>query len=204
MTKLLCIHPKNPQARLIHQVVVILNDGGVVILPTDSGYSLCCALGQQKAVERIRCIRQLDEKHFFTLFCRDFSDVSIYAQINNQAFRFLKAHLPAPMTFILPATKEVPRQLLHPNRRTVGIRIPEHPILMQILADFSEPLMSVSVDSFPETWPLLDPEIIFSKYQKKIEIMVDGGPVAVAQTTVVNLVNGLPEIVRQGSYYIMN
>src|SRR3990167_568242 len=193
--RLLCIHPENPQARLVKQVVEILKQGGVAILPTDSGYSLCCPLGEKEPLERIRRIRNLEDKHFFTVLCRDLAEAAVYGHINNPAFRFLKAHIPAPLTFILSATKEVPKRLLHPRRKTVGIRIPQSPSMMAILHAFSAPLMSVSVDEFEKTWPLLDPEEIFSKYHKQIDIMVSVGTMTATHTTVIDLINGIPTVI---------
>lgn len=202
LAELLGIHPKNPQPRLIKQAVTLLQKGGILILPTDSGYSLGCALGQKDAVLRIRQIRQLDEKHFFTLLCRDFAEIAVYAEINNLAFRFLKAHTPAPITFILPATKQVPKRLLHPSRRTVGVRIPQNAITLALLTEFAAPLMSVSVGEFEETWPLLDPEEIFLRYHKLVDIIINGGVVTEEPTTIVSFTDGVPEIIRQGSYVI--
>lgn len=198
MAQHIVIHSQNPQSRLIKQVVSILHAGKIVILPTDSGYSLCCKIGEKDAVENIRRVRELDKNHYFTLFCRDFSEVAKYAKVDNLAFRFLKAHTPAAITFVLEATREVPKRLLHPKRRTIGIRIPDSRILEDILIELGDAVMSVSVDEFAEDWPLLDPEILLQRYNNQVDCVVDGGVLTMQHTTVVDLSGNHPEILRQG------
>jgi tRNA threonylcarbamoyl adenosine modification protein (Sua5/YciO/YrdC/YwlC family) len=199
MTELLSIHPEDPQLRLIRHVVESIQQGGVAILPTDSGYAFCCGLGEKKAIERIRAIRQLDKNHYFTLFCRDFSEIAAYAKVDNLAFRFLKRHTPGAITFILFATKEVPQRLQHPKRKTIGIRIPENKIIISVLTELGAPLMHVSVQTADE-WPPADAESLYERYHKQVNVIVDGGPPHLDHTTVVDLTNGLPEVIRQGSY----
>lgn len=194
------IHATHPQPRTVAQVVAVLAAGGVVVLPTDSGYALCCALEQKSAMERICRIRQLDPKHFFSLFCRDFSEVAHYARVDNLAFRLLKTHTPAAVTFIFEATREVPRRLLQPSRRTIGIRISAHPVLAAVLAAFGEPLMTVSVVAEEADTYSLDPYELFEQLGKQIDLLVDVGTLAVTPTTVVDLTKEPPVVIRQGSY----
>lgn len=203
MSQIVTIHATHPQPRLIAQVVAVLTAGGVVILPTDSGYALCCALEQKNAMERICRLRNLDPKHFFSLFCRDFSEVAHYARVDNLAFRLLKANTPAPVTFILEATREVPRRLLQPTRRTIGIRISPHPVLGAILAAFAEPLMTVSVVAEELAEPTLNPQELFEQFGSRVDMLVDAGELAVTPTTVVDLTKEPPLVVRQGSYQLM-
>ncbi len=203
MTEFMEIHPKNPQPRMQAEVARIIARGGVVVLPTDSGYSLCCGLGQKEALLRIRQIRNLDQNHYFTLFCSDFSEVSVYARLDNLAFRFLKAHTPAAVTFILKATREVPKQLLHPRRRTIGIRIPESRVVLGLLETLGQPLMSVSVEQTDSDLPPLDSHAIFNMYDGQIDAVIDdGGASSLLHTTIVDLTSGVPEVVRQGSYFV--
>lgn len=202
MTRLISIHPDNPQQRLLEQVGRAVMQSQVIVLPTDSGYSLCCQLGEKTPQERICRIRQFDDRHFFTLLCRDLSEVSRYAYLDNVTFRFLKSHSPAPITFILSATKQVPKQLLQAKRRTIGVRIPQNLIMRELLAWLDMPLMSVSVDDFPDTWPMLDPHVMREHYQDKVDQIIDAGSIPVEPTTVVDLTSGSPELLRQGHYRI--
>lgn len=196
------IHPQNPQPRFVQELVAQIEKSAVVVLPTDSGYSLCCKLGQKKPLERICRIRQLDEGHFFTLLCRDLSAISHYGRLDNVIFRFIKSHTPAAITFILPATKAVPKELLQEKRKTIGVRIPQNAIMLALLASLGEPLMSVSVDSVSDDYPVLDPSILYDQYQNQVDYVVDGGMLALQPTTVVDLTTNFPEIIRQGAYRI--
>jgi tRNA threonylcarbamoyl adenosine modification protein (Sua5/YciO/YrdC/YwlC family) len=192
------IHPENPQPRLIRQAVDIIRDGGVVVVPTDSSYALACHLDDKSAVERIRRIRELDKKHNFTLVCRDLSELATYARVDNTAYRLLKAHTPGPYTFLLRATAIVPRRLQHPKRKTVGIRVPDHPVIADLLIEHGQPLMSSTLilpgNDFPET----DPYDIREKLEQQVDLIIDGGHCGVEPTTVVDLTDAVPEVIRRG------
>jgi tRNA threonylcarbamoyl adenosine modification protein (Sua5/YciO/YrdC/YwlC family) len=157
MSQFFQIHPENPQVRLIRQAATIVQEGGVIVYPTDSGYALGCHLGDKQALERIRKIRMLDEKHNFTLVCRDLSEVAIYAKVDNIAYRALRSHTPGPYTFVLLATNEVPRRLKHPKRKTIGLRVPDNAIAQSLLETLGEPMMSVTLILPGDDIPLLDP-----------------------------------------------
>jgi tRNA threonylcarbamoyl adenosine modification protein (Sua5/YciO/YrdC/YwlC family) len=193
------IHPDNPQKRLINQAVEIINGGGVVVYPTDCAYALGCHLGDKSAVEKIKRIRQLDDKHNFTLVCRDLSEISTYAKVDNSAYRLLKAHTPGAYTFILKATSEVPRRLLHPKRRTIGIRIPDNEIVLALTEALGEPIMSTSLIMPGEDMPLMDPYEIREILQHHVDLVIDGGYCGMEATSVINLVDEIPQIVRQGA-----
>src|SRR5690606_13476832 len=179
----LYIHPDNPQLRLVRRVPDVLRAGGLNAFPTDSAYALGCHLGDKAAVHRIRQIRDLDKHHNFTLMCRDLSELGTYAKVDNQVFRLLKANTPGPYTFILDATSEVPRRLVHPKRKTIGLRVPDHRILQALLAELGEPLMSVTLILPGATEPLADPDDIRDCLERQIEVLVDGGYCAVEPTT---------------------
>ena len=198
MTQRLQVHPENPQKRLIHQVVEGLNKGNVIAYPTDSAYALGCHLGDNKAMERIRRIRRLDQNHNFTLICRDLSELATYARVDNSVFRFLKAYTPGPYTFILEASREVPRRLQHPKRKTIGLRVPENTIALAILEELNQPLMSVTLIMPGEDSPLADPDDIYDRLHGQIDVLVDGGVCGIEPTTVVDLVEGVPQVVRKG------
>ena len=199
MSQLFQIHPDNPQKRLIQQAVDIIKQGGVIVYPTDCGYALGCHLGDKSALEKIKRLRQLDGKHNFTLVCRDLSTIGTYAKVNNQIYRLLKAHTPGAYTFILKATTEVPRRLLHPKRRTIGIRIPDSKIVDALLDVLGEPIMSTSLIMPGETEPLTDPYDIRDLLQHNIDAIIDGGYCGMEATTVINLIEDEPEIVREGA-----
>lgn len=199
MSQLFQIHPDNPQKRLIQQAVDIIKEGGVIVYPTDCGYALGCHLGDKSALEKIKRLRQLDDKHNFTLVCRDLSTIGAYAKVNNQIYRLLKAHTPGAYTFILKATTEVPRRLLHPKRRTIGIRIPDSKIVDALLDVLGEPIMSTSLIMPGETEPLTDPYDIRDLLQHNIDAIIDGGYCGMEATTVINLIEDEPEIVREGA-----
>ena len=192
------IHAENPQARLVKQAVEVIREGGVMVYPTDSSYALGCRMGDKAALERIRQLRRLDDKHNFTLVCRDLSQLGEYAKVDTSAFRVLKAHTPGPYTFILDATREVPRMLLHPKRRTIGLRVPGNPIAHALLAELGEPLMSVSLIMPGEEHPLSDPYEIRDRLDKLVDLIIDGGYGSLEPSTVVSLLGGEPELIREG------
>ncbi|TNF36435.1 MAG: threonylcarbamoyl-AMP synthase [Gammaproteobacteria bacterium] len=198
MSQFFVIHPENPQVRLIRQAVDILNAGGVIIYPTDSAYALGCRIGEKDALERIRAIRRLDEKHNFTLMCRDLSELATYARVDNPTYRWLKQATPGPYTVILEATKEVPRRLMHAKRKTIGLRVPDHPICQDLLATLGEPLMSVTLILPGEDLPQTDPYEIRHLLEHAVDLIIDGGYCGFEPTTIVDLSGEAPVVVRQG------
>ena len=198
MTQFFQIHPENPQKRLIDQAVRIVKDGGVIAYPTDSGYALGCHLGDKKAIEKIKWLRSLDDKHNFTLVCSDLSEIGTYAKVDNAVFRLLKNQTPGAYTFILNATSEVPRLLLHPKRRSIGVRVPDHRITHALLEALGEPLMSVTLIPVGEELPMTDPEAIRERFGAHLDLVVDGGACHLEPTTVVDLRELPPTIVREG------
>jgi tRNA threonylcarbamoyl adenosine modification protein (Sua5/YciO/YrdC/YwlC family) len=198
MMRRLYIHPTHPQERLITQVVQVLQSGGVIAYPTDSAYALGCRLDDKNALERIRRLRELDKHHNFTLVCQNLSELSTYAHVSNTVFRLLKAHTPGAYTFILEATHEVPKRLQHDKRKTIGLRVPDYPIALAILAALGEPLMSVTLIFPGDTLPLSDPDDIYDRLGNGVDMMVDGGVCGIEPTTVVDLLSGVPEVVRMG------
>ena len=198
MTQYFEIHPVTPQKRLLRTAVDMILDGAVIVYPTDSTYALGCRMGEKSAVDRIRQIRQLDERHNFTLVCRDLSDIGTYAKVDNVAFRLLKAHTPGPYTFILPATGEVPRLLLHPKRKTIGIRVPDHPVALALAEELGEPLMSTTLLLPDQDIPYTDAQDIQDRIGKLVDLIIDGGPGGVEPSTVVDLTTGMPSVIRQG------
>lgn len=198
MSQFFQVHPETPQKRLIGQAVDIIRSGGVVAYPTDSGYALGCHLGDKSALERVRRIRRLDSNHNFTLVCRDLSELGTYARVDNTAFRLLKLHTPGPYTFILQATGEVPRRLLHPKRKTIGLRVPANAVALALLEELREPLMSVSLILPGEDMPMTDPYDIRDTLQHELDLVIDGGFCGMEPTTVIDLVDDVPVIVRKG------
>lgn len=198
MSQFFQIHPENPQKRLIVQACDIIRKGGLVVYPTDSGYALGCHIGDKDAMDKIRRIRQLDDDHNFTLMCRDLSELSTYAKVNNSVFRAIKAHTPGAYTFILPATKEVPRRLQHAKRKTIGLRIPNNTIALALLEELNEPLMSSTMILPDEDMPMTDPEEIMDRIGKLVDLIIDGGAGGAVPTTVIEFVDDMPEIVRVG------
>lgn len=198
MSQFFQIHAENPQPRLVKQAVEIIRQGGVVIYPTDSSYALGCQMGDKAALERIRRLRQLDDKHNFTLVCSDLSQLGLFAKVDTAAFRLLKAHTPGPYTFILAATREVPRMLLHAKRRTIGLRVPAHPIALALAEELGEPLMSVSLVMPGDSLPLSDPYEMRDRLEKQVDLIIDGGYGGLEASTVINLADGQPEVLRVG------
>lgn len=199
MSQFFQIHPENPQPRLIKQAVEIIRKGGVIVYPTDCAYALGCHIGDKEALERIKRIRKLDDKHNFTLVCRDLSEISTYAKIDNSTYRFLKQYTPGAYTFILSATTEVPRRLLHPKRRQIGIRIPDNKIALALMEELGEPIMSSSLILPDDTDPLTDPYDIRDTLQHMVDLVVDGGYCGMEATTVVNLSEDEPFVFREGA-----
>ncbi len=192
------IHPTHPQLRLIRRAVEIVRDGGVVAYPTDSSYALGCHIGDKQAMERVRRIRGVGDDHNFTLVCRDLSELAQYARVTNSDFRLLKACTPGPYTFILPATREVPRRLQHAKRKTIGLRVPEHAITRALLTELNEPLMSSTLILPGEEVPLADPEEIRRRLERQVDLIVDGGFCGLEPTTVVALEDGVATVTRVG------
>ncbi|WP_417662496.1 L-threonylcarbamoyladenylate synthase [Pseudomonas sp.] len=198
MSQFFQVHPENPQSRLIKQAAEIIRSGGVAVYPTDSSYAIGCRLGDKNALERIRRLRQLDDKHNFTLVCRDLSQLSTFAKVDTGAFRLLKTHTPGPYTFILNATREVPRIMLHAKRRTIGLRVPSHPIAQALLEELAEPIMSVSLIMPDETLPMSDPYEMRALLEHHVDLIIDGGFGGLEASTVISLADDEPEIVRVG------
>ena len=198
MSQFFVIHPDNPQQRLIREAVKILQSGGVVVYPTDSCYALGCMLGDKEAMERILTIRQIDLKHHLTLVCHDLSELSNYAKVDNGQFRMLKAATPGSYTFILQATREVPRRTLHPKRATIGLRVPDHKIALALLAEYGEPILSCTLMLPGDEEPLTDPYEIRERLENQVELVIDGGWCGTEPTTVIDLTGPSPELVRAG------
>ncbi len=198
MSRLLQIHPANPQPRLIAQAVERLRAGEVIVYPTDSSYALGCQLGDKTAAERIRHIRQTDRHHNFTLVCRDLSEIATYAKVDNSRYRLLKAATPGPFTFILPATHEVPRRLQHPRRKSIGIRVPDNAIVSALLTALGEPIMSCTLLLPGDEWPLSEVEEIEERLCNEVDLIIDGGSGQHEPTTVIDLTGDAPQLLRQG------
>lgn len=198
MSQFFEIHPDNPQPRLVHHAADIVREGGVAVVPTDSSYAIVCHLDDKNAVERIRRIRALDKKHNFTLVCRDLSEIATYARVDNTAYRLLKAHTPGPYTFLLRATAIVPRRLQHPKRKTIGMRVPDHTVFKALLEEYGQPMMSTTLilpgNEFPET----DAWDIREKLEHHVDLVIDGGHCGVESTTVIDLTESVPTVIRQG------
>ncbi len=192
------VHPDNPQIRLLKQAAALLDQGGVLAVPTDSSYALVCHLDDKAAVDQLRNIRGVDEKHHLTLLCRDLSELASYARVDNRQYRLLKAATPGPWTFILEATKEVPRRVSHPSRKTIGLRVPEHPVLHELLALHNGPLLATTLIPAGETEPLNDAHEIRDRYQHQLAAVIDAGACPHEPTTVIDLSGAEPEVLRRG------
>ncbi|MEM9102870.1 MAG: L-threonylcarbamoyladenylate synthase [Pseudomonadota bacterium] len=192
------INCDNPQSRLVNQAVAIVRGGGVMIYPTDSGYAFGCCLGNKAALDKIRRIKKMDAKQNFTLLCRDLSELSLYAKVDNTAYRLLKTYTPGAYTFILPATHEVPRRLQHPKRKTIGLRVPNNAISQALLDALGEPLMTTSLPPLNDEL-MMDPEDIRDRYGKLVDLIIDGGFCGSEATSIIDLTDGLPQIVRRGA-----
>ena len=198
MNELVKVHPDNPSKRTIKLAVKHLLQGSVIVYPTDSTYALGCHIGNKSALDRIRRIRQLGDRHNFTLVCSDLSSLATYAQVPNSAYRILKAHTPGPYTFILKASPEVPRRLMHPKRKTIGLRVPNHGVAQALLAELGEPVMSTSLILPGDQSPLSDIDEIRDRIGKLVDLIVDGGACGIEPTTMVDLVEGTPSLLREG------
>ena len=199
MSKLLAIHPTHPQARLIAQAVDVVRRGGVIVYPTDSCYALGCQIGDKDAALRLRRIRQVDDHHHFTIACRDLSDLAAFARVDNAQYRLLKAATPGAYTFILEASREVPRRLAHPKRRTIGLRVPDHPIAQALLAELGEPLLSTTL-LLPEVdEPLNDAHEIDQRLGRLVDLIIDGGACGLAPTSVIDMTGDAPVVLRAGA-----
>lgn len=198
MSQFFAVHPENPQARLVAQAVDIIRKGGVIAYPTDSAYALGCHIGDKQALERIRRIRKLDQDHNFTLMCRDLSELGTYARVDNGAYRLIRHKTPGPYTFILEATGEVPRRLLHPKRKTIGLRVPDNVITQAILQQLDEPLMSVTLILPGDEYPLTDPYDIRETLEHDLDLVVDGGYCGLEPTSVIDMTSDFPQVLREG------
>ncbi len=198
MAQFFSVHPEQPQPRLIHQAAEILRAGGVVAFPTDAAYSLGCQVGDAEAVARIRAIREVDERHHFTLMCRDLSEIATYAKVDNAQFRLLKATTPGSYTFILEGTKELPRRILHPKRKSIGLRVPAHSVPLALLVELNEPMLTSTLMLPGDDLPLNDPEEIRERLEKRIDLVIEAGACGMEMTTVVDLTGPVPELVRAG------
>jgi tRNA threonylcarbamoyl adenosine modification protein (Sua5/YciO/YrdC/YwlC family) len=198
MAQYFVIHPTHPQARLIARAAEIVRAGGVIAYPTDSCYALGCHVGDKSAMERLRRIRGVDERHHFTLMCRDLSEIGTYARVDNAQYRLLRTLTPGSYTFILEGTKDLPRRILNPRRKTIGLRVPDHPVALALLAELGEPLLSTTLLLPGDDAPLEDAGEIRTRLERDVELVLDGGPCGTAPTTVVDLTGAVPEVVRAG------
>lgn len=199
MTQRFYLHPDNPQVRLIKQAALMLRDGAVIAYPTDSSYALGCRLGDAAALKTLRQLRGVDDKHHLTLVCADLSELGRYARVDNPAFRILKLGTPGPYTFILEGTREVPKRLLHPKRATIGLRVPDHPVVLALIAELGEPILSATLIPPDETRPLNDPDAIARQMPRSLGLILDAGQTPEAATTVIDLTKDAPEVIRVGS-----
>ena len=198
MSQYFAVHPTHPQPRLIAQAAAIVRAGGVIAYPTDSCYAIGCQIGNKDAMQRLRVIRQIDEKHHLTLMCRDLSEIAAYAQVDNVQYRLLKKITPGSYTFILEASREVPRRLLHPRRKTIGLRVPEHAVASALLSALGEPLLSATLILPGDEQPLNDAQEIRARLEHAIDLVVDGGSCGTDPTTMVDLTGAVPQLLRQG------
>ncbi len=198
MSQVFRVHPQTPQRRLMGQAVALLRSGGLLVYPTDSCYALGCAMADKAAQERIRRLRGVGEGHFLTLVCRDLSELAVYARVGNSAFRLLRAHTPGPYTFILKATRDVPRRLQDPKRRTIGLRVPDHPVAQALLEGLGEPILSATLKLPGERTALSDPDEIVARVGRQVDLVVESGGCGVEPTSVVDLTEDTPAVVRRG------
>jgi len=198
MAQFFAIHPENPQLRLIHRAIEIIRQGGVIAYPTDSSYAIACHIGDKQAMDKIRSIRQLDDKHDFTIVCKDLAQVSNFTKIGNDAYRLIKALTPGPFTFLLDATREVPRRLQHPKKKTIGIRIPDNTVALLLVKELEEPLLSTSLILPGSNDALVDPYVIRDRLEHQLDLVIDAGIVEFEQTTIIEFSGNGPKILRQG------
>jgi tRNA threonylcarbamoyl adenosine modification protein (Sua5/YciO/YrdC/YwlC family) len=198
VAKLIEVHPTDPQPRNVKKIVELIRDGGLIAYPTDSSYAFGCRIGDKKVIERIHRIRRTDKKHNFTLVCADLSEISVYARLDNWAYRLIKSLTPGPYTFILPATRQLPKMLKNPKRKTIGIRVPDHPLVTAMLGELAEPIMSSTLLLPGDDLPLTDPLEIEEEIGHQIEVVVDAGPTGIEPTSVLDLSGGTVEVLRAG------
>jgi tRNA threonylcarbamoyl adenosine modification protein (Sua5/YciO/YrdC/YwlC family) len=198
MSRILRIHPLNPQSRLLQQAAQVLREGGVIVYPTDSSYALACAPGEKSALDRIRRLRGTDLDHEFTLVCRDLSEISTFAKVDNAAYRMLKSLTPGPYTFVLKATSEAPKRLRDPKKKTIGIRVPDNPVSRDLLDEFGSPILSSTLVLAGDDMPMTDPDEILGRVGRQVELVIDGGACGIEPTTVLDLSGGRVEILRKG------
>lgn len=198
MAQYLTVHPQNPQPRLIRQVADVVHSGGIVVYPTDTCYALGCRIGDKDAAQRIRAIRELPEGHHLTLVCASLAQVAQYARLDDFRFRTIKRITPGSYVFILPATKEVPRRLQHPRRKTIGVRVPDHAVVMALLAELREPLLSSTLLLPGDEYPLNEVEAIRSRLDRRVDLVLDSGPCGLEPSTIVDLTGDVPAVVRKG------
>ena len=198
MANIIEVHPDNPQPRRVAEIVQTIRDGGLIAYPTDSSYAFGCHIGDKRAMDRIRRIRRTDKHHNFTLVCSDLSEISTYARVDNWAYRMLKAMTPGPYTFILPATREVPKRLQHPKRRTIGLRVPDHVLVRAVLEELGEPIMSSTLLLPGDDLPLTDPVDIEARIGHEIDLIIDAGPTGIEPTSVIDLSSGTAQVLRVG------
>lgn len=199
MSQYLSVHPTHPQRRLIRRAAEIIDEGGVAVYPTDSTYALGCHIGDAKALQRIRRIRRLDDKHLMTLLCRDLSELATYARVEDSSYRIIRRLTPGPFTFVLPATREVPRRLIHSQRRTIGLRVPDNAVALALLEVHGEPLLSTTMRLPDDELPLSDMELARSQLEQLVDVIVEAGPCGNEATTVIDLTTGDIEVVREGA-----
>jgi tRNA threonylcarbamoyl adenosine modification protein (Sua5/YciO/YrdC/YwlC family) len=192
------IHLSHPQKRLVQQAAAILRGGGLVVLPTDACYVLACRLDDKTAVDRLRAVRGIDDRHLLTLMCRDLKEVAVYAQVDNRQYRFLRDWTPGAYTFILPATKEVPRRLWHPSRKTVGLRVPDHPVVAHLLEELGEPVLTSSLVLPGDDQPITDPDDAMQRLSRRVDLIIDAGAQGLEPTTVVDMTGDAPQVTRAG------
>ena len=198
VAKIIEVHPDDPQPRRLREIVDIIRSGGLIAYPTDSSYAFGCHIGDKKAIDRIHRIRKTDKKHNFTLICADLAEIGVYARVENWVYRMLKSLTPGPYTFILPATREVPKRLQNPKRRTIGLRVPDHRLVQAIIEELGEPIMSSTLSMPGDTMPLTDPLDIQDRIGHQIDAIVDAGPAGIEPTTVLDLSKGSVEVLRVG------
>ncbi len=204
MSQFFAIHPDNPQLRLVRQAVEIIRAGGLIIYPTDSCYALGCQLGDKRALDRLTSLRKVSKRHNFTLMCRDLSEIATYAKVDNQQYRLLKQLTPGPYTFILPASREVPRRLQNPKRKTIGLRVPDNNIVTMLLTELGEPLMSSTLILPGQDLAMTDPEDIREQFEHQVDLVIDGGNCGYEPTTVIDMVDSIPVVTRQGCGQVPN
>jgi tRNA threonylcarbamoyl adenosine modification protein (Sua5/YciO/YrdC/YwlC family) len=199
VTQYFAVHPTHPQQRLVNRAADILRDGGLAVFPTDTTYALGCHLGDKQALDRMRALRRLDKDHLFTLMCRDLSEISLYARVTDANYRIVKHLTPGPFTFILPATREVPRRLVHAKRKTIGLRVPDDAVAQALLEALGEPMMTTTLRLPDDELPLADPDLFRTRLEQRVDVIVDAGACGLEPTTVVDLTGDAPEVLRQGA-----